>query len=80
MSTFREIIKANPRVQSNPDPVIGISMLDNSSINIAVKPWVSIPEYVPAQAELYQAIVERFRQKNVETPCPLQEIRMLNAV
>ena len=80
LTTVREIVKANPRVLSDPDPVIGISMLDNSSINLSVKPWVNVPDYVPAQAELYQAIVERFRQKEVEIPFPQREIRMLNAV
>jgi small conductance mechanosensitive channel len=58
--------------------VIGISLLGDSSINISVKPWVAIPDYVPAQAELYQAIVEEFRTDNIQIPFPQREIRMLN--
>jgi small conductance mechanosensitive channel len=79
LSTVREIVNANERVLPDPDPVIGISMLDNSSINISVKPWVKVPDYVPAQAELYQAIVEQFRAQDVQIPFPQREIRMLNA-
>lgn len=80
LSTVREIVKANPRVLQDPEPVIGISMLDNSSINISVKPWVSVQDFVPAQAELYQEIVEQFRAHDVQIPFPQREIRMLNAV
>ncbi len=119
LSTVRTIVKANSRVLQDPEPVIGISMLDNSSINIScipallqlsldlegslsfifakhfivgslelsrhagnisVKPWVNVPDYVPAQAELYQEIVEQFRAHDVQIPFPQREIRMLNAV
>ena len=80
LSTVRQIVEANPRVLQDPDPVIGISMLDNSSINISVKPWVNVPDFVLAQAELYQEIVEQFRNQNIQIPFPQREIRMLNAV
>lgn len=80
LSTVRTIVKANSRVLQDPEPVIGISMLDNSSINISVKPWVNVPDYVPAQAELYQENVEQFRAHDVKIPFPQREIRMLNAV
>jgi len=44
-----------------------------------VKPWVAVPDYVPAGAELYQAIVAEFRQANVSIPFPQRELRVLNA-
>ena len=79
LSSVRQIVAANPRALQGPEPVIGISLLGDSSINIAVKPWVKIPDYVPAQAELYQAIVEQFRTDDIQIPFPQREIRMLNA-
>jgi len=80
LSTVRTVVKANPRILGDPEPIIGISMLDNSSINIAVKPWVNVPDFVPAQAELYQEIVEQFRHHNIQIPFPQREVRMLSAV
>jgi small conductance mechanosensitive channel len=79
LASVRRIVTANPRVLQDPAPVIGISLLGDSSINISVKPWVAIPNYVPAQAELYQAIVEEFRTDHIQIPFPQREIRMLNA-
>ncbi len=78
LDSVRRLVTANPRVLQDPAPVIGISLLGDSSINISVKPWVAIPDYVPAQAELYQAIVEEFRTDNIQIPFPQREIRMLN--
>lgn len=80
ISAVRQTVLVNQRALQDPEPVIGVSLLGDSSINISVKPWVKIPDYVPAQAELYQAIVERFRTEDIQIPFPQREIRMLNAV
>lgn len=77
LATIHRLVAAHPRTLDDPDPVIGISMLGDSSINISVKPWVKVPDYVPAQAELYQAIVEEFRAEGIQIPFPQREVRML---
>ena len=79
LSTVERVVKSNPRVMQDPVPVIGISQLGDSSINISIKPWVAIPDYVPALPELYQAIVEAFRTENIQIPFPQREIRLVNA-
>ncbi|WP_342349153.1 mechanosensitive ion channel family protein [uncultured Nitrospira sp.] len=78
-AAVRKIVSANPRVLQDPAPVIGIALLGDSSINLSVKPWVPIPDYVPAQAELYQTIVEEFRTAGIQIPFPQREILMLKA-
>jgi small conductance mechanosensitive channel len=79
LATVTRVVNANPRVVQDPAPVIGIGQLGDSSINISVKPWVAISDYVPSQAELYQAIVEAFETDRIQIPFPQREIRMLNA-
>ena len=53
-------------------------MLADSSINLAVCPWTAVADYGPAQAEIYQAIVEQFRANNIQIPFPQREVRTLN--
>lgn len=77
-SLIMEALKCNPRVLRDPTPVVIVSALSDSSITYAVKPWVKVNDYVSAQGELYQAIVERFRAANIEMPFPQREIRILN--
>lgn len=77
LSLLREIVSTNPRVLKNPAPAVGITTLSDSAINIAVKPWTNVPDYGAAQAEIYQAIIDRFRAQHIEIPFPQREVRML---
>jgi small conductance mechanosensitive channel len=43
-STIHRILNANPRVLKDPAPVVGISALGDSSIDVSVKPWVNVPD------------------------------------
>jgi small conductance mechanosensitive channel len=74
-----QILKANARVLKDPEPVVGVSTLGDSSINIAVKPWVIGADFGTATAEIYQAIATQFRERRIDIPFPQREIRLLNA-
>ncbi|HXC97790.1 MAG TPA: mechanosensitive ion channel domain-containing protein [Verrucomicrobiae bacterium] len=78
LNVVREIVSSNPRVLKTPAPVVGIANLSGSSITIAVKPWTAVPDFSPAQAEIYQAIVDHFRTRKIEIPFPQREVRLLN--
>jgi small conductance mechanosensitive channel len=75
---LQDILSGNPRVLKNPAPAMGITALADCSINIAVKPWTSLADYGAAQAELYQAILDKFRESRIEIPFPQREVRLLN--
>lgn len=75
-----EILERNPRVLKQPAPVVGVTLLADSSIKIAVRPWVNVPDFVDAGGEINQAIVESFRDRNIVIPFPQQEVRILAGV
>lgn len=79
LSVISEVLQNNPRVLKVPVPAIGVSVLAQSSINIAVKPWVNVPDYGPAGGELKKTIVETFRSRNIVIPFPQHEVRMLGS-
>ena len=78
LTVVREILAANPRVLKDPAPVIGVTLLGDSSVTICVKPWVSVDNFGAAGLEINQAILERFRARQIEIPFPQREIRLLN--
>jgi len=78
LAVLRELLQRNPRVLKQPEAVVGVSALGDSSVNIAVKPWVPVKEFVQAGVELNQAILEEFRSRNIEIPFPQREVRLLN--
>jgi len=80
LAAVRDILNHHPAVLKDPAPFLGVTTLDDSAINLAVKPWVTVEHYQSAQVELYQAIVERFRAARVQIPFPQREVRMLTSL
>ena len=78
LSTVKKILQENPNVLKDPAPVVGIASLNESSISLAVKPWVKVEDFVPSQAEIYRSVIEGFRDKEIEIPAPRREIRIIN--
>ena len=77
-AVVRRVLGANPRVLKEPAPVVGVTMLADCSINIAIKPWVKVGDFVFAQAEVNQAVAEELRAANISIPFPQREVRLLN--
>ena len=77
-AAVNEVLKQNQRVLKDPAPVVIVSLLAGSSIHIAVRPWVNVPDYGPANGDINKAIVEGFRARNISIPLPQREVRLLN--
>ena len=77
LAAIDEVVRANPRVLIDPAAAIGVKALADTSIGIAVKPWVKVPDYVAAGAEINRAIVEKFRAAGVDYPASLRELRIV---
>lgn len=78
LGIVEKILAANSRVVKDPAPFVGTAALADSSINLAIKPWVKIADYVAAQAEINKAVVERFRAAGIEIPFPQRDVRVVN--
>jgi small conductance mechanosensitive channel len=74
---IRDILARNPRVLKSPAPGVGTATLADSSIVLAIKPWMALADFAPAQAEINKAVVEAFRAAEIEIPFPQREIRLL---
>jgi len=77
LATIHEILGANPHVLSEPEPVTQVARLSDSAIDIAVKPWVKVDDYVAAGGEINKAIAEAFRDRGIAIPFPQREVRIL---
>lgn len=79
IALIQETLRANPRVLKDIEPLIVVSLLADSSVNISVKPWVAISDFSVAASEINQAILEAFRSARIVIPVPQREIRMVAA-
>jgi small conductance mechanosensitive channel len=78
LAAVNEVLRQNQCVLKDPAPVVIVSLLADSSIRIAVRPWVNVPDYGPANGDINKAIVEEFRARNISIPFPQREVRLLN--
>ena len=78
LAIARAVLAQNPRVLKDPVAGVGVAMLSDSSINLAIKPWTKVEDYNMATAEINQAIAEAFRAGKIEIPFPQREVRMLS--
>ncbi len=77
-SMVNDILEQNPAVLREPAPVVGIAALNDSSIAMAIRPWVKVEDFFPAQASIYRAVIERFRDWKIEIPFPRRDVHLLN--
>lgn len=74
---LREIVEADERVLDAHKPVqIGVLALADSSVNIAVRPWVATSDYWPLHFDLHERIKQRFDEEGVGIPYPQMDVHL----
>jgi small conductance mechanosensitive channel len=76
---IEDIIKQEQRILADPEPTIMVLELGESSIDIAVRPWVNSSDYWPTRADLLQTIKENFDKAGISIPYPQRDIHMIQA-
>ena len=71
------VLRANPRVLRDPPPVVQPMQFGDSSIGIAVKPWVAVQDQVQVTGEIYAAVLAALRARGVVIPAPQREVRLI---
>jgi small conductance mechanosensitive channel len=77
LAVIQEVLRANPRVLRDPEAVVQTVQLGDSSVGIAVRPWVQVQDQVPATGEIYVSLLEAFRTRGVVIPVPQREVRLI---
>jgi len=77
LGTIRDLVQANPRVLAEPKPVIQVMTLADSAVQIAVKPWVAVGDYIAISGELNLSLVEELRRHGIGIPYPQREVRLI---
>ena len=78
LGLIREVTATNPRVLKDPAPLVGAAQIEPLGVRLGVHPWVRVPDVVPAEAELYQALTERLGAAGIGVPLLRQEVRLLD--
>ena len=77
LAQVSELLRANPRVLETPAPVVGVAQLGDSAVQIAIAPWVKVPDYEAATSEINQAVLAAFAGNGIEIPYPQRVVRLV---
>jgi len=79
LQVIHEVLAANARIQTVPEPVVRVLTLTDSSVRIAIRPWVAVTDFIDASSEITQAVIETFRERGIVIPLPQREVRLLDS-
>jgi len=74
-----DILSADPRVMTEPVPVIAVGALGESSIDLFVRPWVAPADYWPLRFDLLERIKLTFDAEGITIPFPQRVMHTVNA-
>lgn len=78
---LEEVAQENKLVLKKPEPVVAFMEFGDSSWNMQLRCWVANPKIQPtARHAINCAIVNKFREHNVEIPFPQRDLHMRSSV
>ena len=71
---MKEIVDAHELVLKDPEPVIQVHELADSSVNFVCRPWVKTTDYWTVHWDLTKAVKQRFDKEGISIPYPQQDV------
>ncbi len=75
-AAIEEIVKAHPMVLENPQPVIKLHELADSSVNFVCRPWAKTTDYWDVYWDLTRSVKEGFDERGISIPFPQRDIHV----
>jgi len=72
------LIKADNRIMSTPEPFIAVSELADSSVNFAVRVWVNSADYWGVFFEMNENVYKTFDKEGLNIPYPQMDVHVHN--
>jgi small conductance mechanosensitive channel len=76
---LEDILAKHEAVLKDPEPVVKVHELGDSSVNFVVRPWVETGNYWNVYWDITRAVKERFDAEGVSIPFPQRDVHMYPA-
>lgn len=71
-----DVITSDERVLKDPEPVVTVTNLGESSVDFNVRPWTANADYWPTRWDLLERIKDRFDEEGIAIPFPQMSVHM----
>jgi len=75
-SVLMEVAKSHPLTLDNPEPVVKVGSLGDSSVNFLVRPWVKTADYWAVLWDLNKQIKQRLDAEGLNIPFPQRDVHV----
>ncbi len=73
---FQALIAADERILADPEPVIAVGALADSSVNFFVRPWVKTEDVWPVMFDFTEKVKLAFDEAGIIIPFPQRDVHM----
>jgi small conductance mechanosensitive channel len=71
-----EVMRNDERVLSDPEPLVAVSELADSSVNLVVRPWCKNEDYWSLRFDLHRRLKEQLEQGGCSIPFPQRDVHV----
>ena len=73
-----EILASHKSVLKSPAPMVKLHVLNESSVDFVVRPWVKTEDYWEVYWDVTRAVKQRFDEESISIPFPQRDIHVHN--
>jgi small conductance mechanosensitive channel len=73
---LKEIVEAHDKVLKDPEPVIRLHELGDSSVNFVVRPWSKTDDYWDVYWDITREVKRRFDEDGISIPFPQRDVHV----
>jgi len=73
---LQEILDSHEKVLANPESIVRLHELADSSVNFVVRPWVNRDDYWDVYWDITRAVKMRFDEEGISIPFPQRDVHL----
>ncbi|MFO8150114.1 MAG: mechanosensitive ion channel [Trueperaceae bacterium] len=77
LGVLAAIVAAEPRVLTDPEPLIKVTALGDSSVDLLVRVWTLPADFLATQMDLTKTIKQRFDREDINIPFPQRDVHLI---
>ena len=76
IKALEELLAAHPLALKNPEPVVCVGELADSSVNLLCRPWAKNEDYWTLYWDMQHLVKERFDAEGISIPFPQRSVHL----
>ena len=75
---LNDILKSHDKILDDPEPMVRLHTLGESSVDFVVRPWANIDDYWDVYWDVTKAVKLRFDENGISIPFPQRDVHVYN--